>query len=472
MAGGAWDRTRVSPTPPTVSSYAIRWACHKPARSRPDRILLVNHVRKTTDVTCLACGCLCDDLTVVVDGGAVVEVENACPVGLAWFEAACRSSDAPEAMIEGAATTTREAVERAADLLSRARRPVVFGLTRTVTETVRDAVGLAERLKAVVVLDRVGSEIGKAAAFQRQGRVSATLGEVKNRSDVVVFWGANPVETHPRHWDRYSVGPVGRFVPTGRAGRSVFVIGDEKTATAERADVVVPVDPRDDVATLVALRLLIQGKTVRLEDPQKLALLKTVAARWQGARYGAFFFQSRGAVDDRSGADWEAASRLVRDLNDVTRFVLLGMGGPGNTTGAEAALTWQGGFSQGIDYRLGVPTPLDGLCTLDDLLCSGEPDAVVLVGEGFPEGLSAAALGRLRSIPRIVIGPGATCSIEPRPTVAIATARAGFDAGGTVIRGDGIGLPVRTVAAPIHPSDRDVIHQLIERLKITIGGPS
>ena len=44
--------------------------------------------------------------------------------------------------------------------------------------------------------------------------------------------------------------------------------------------------------------------------------------------------------------------RLVRELNDVTRFVLLGLGRPGNLAGAEAALTWQSGYMQGVDYRL------------------------------------------------------------------------------------------------------------------------
>ena len=31
------------------------------------------------------------------------------------------------------------------------------------------------------------------------GYPSCTLGEVKNRADVVVFWGCNPMHAHPRH---------------------------------------------------------------------------------------------------------------------------------------------------------------------------------------------------------------------------------------------------------------------------------
>ena len=67
----------------------------------------------------------------------------------------------------------------------------------------------------------------------------ATLGEVKYRADVVGILGDRPIVTHPRHWERYSVEPVGRFVPEGRAGRKVVVIDQNRTASAGR-----PTSPR------------------------------------------------------------------------------------------------------------------------------------------------------------------------------------------------------------------------------------
>lgn len=426
--------------------------------------------RVVEDVTCLLCGCLCDDLTVVVEDDSVVEVRNACEAGRRWFAQQAQPDPSPAASVDGQAVELREAVARAADLLSAARAPVVFGLTRTVTETVRDALELAEAVGARVVLNRAAADLGRVAAFQRQGRVAATLGEVKNRADVVVFWGADPARTHPRHGERYSVEAKGRFIPEGRGGRTVVVVDAEKTATAEGADVFIPLPPQHDVAALVALRLWLGGKTLgrdqtRTADGFDLAPLERLVPVLRQARYGAFFFQGRGPRHDRSGADWEAASRLVRDLNDVTRFVLLGLGGPGNLAGAEAALTWQGGFLQGVDYRLGLPSPLDDLATLDELLAAREPDVILSVADGLPEDLSDAARAHLAAIPRIVIGPGATATTGPARTVAIATAAAGFDAGGTVARADGVGLPVRTVRAATRPSDQAVVRGIRERLR-------
>ena len=122
-------------------------------------------------------------------------------------------------------------------------------------------------------------------------------------------------------------------------------------------------------------------------------------------------------------------SRLVRDLNDVTRFVLLGLGKAGNGAGAEAALTWQSGYLQGVDYRLGFPSPLDDLVTLDELLNAGETDAVIVVGDADWAGVSDVAKQRLATLPVIAIGAQAA---QFSAGVAIPTAAPGFDEGGTV----------------------------------------
>ena len=42
---------------------------------------------------------------------------------------------------------------------------------------------------------------------------------MKNRADLVLFWGADPLATHPRHLERYAAEPAGLFVPRGRADR-------------------------------------------------------------------------------------------------------------------------------------------------------------------------------------------------------------------------------------------------------------
>jgi formylmethanofuran dehydrogenase subunit B len=38
-----------------------------------------------SDVTCLGCGCACDDISITVRDGRIVEAARACDLGVAWF---------------------------------------------------------------------------------------------------------------------------------------------------------------------------------------------------------------------------------------------------------------------------------------------------------------------------------------------------------------------------------------------------
>lgn len=426
--------------------------------------------RVVEDATCPACGCLCDDLRIALEDDRIVGIEAACALGARWFAAESARPIGAIAAIDGAPSAPEAALDCAAAILREARCPVVFGLTRTVLETTREALALADLLGARVVLDRSDDECRRVVAYQNQGRVTATLGEVKTRADALVFWRCDPARTHPRHFERYSADAVGRFVPGGRSGRLVIVVDHERTASAEAADLFVRLPEGDDLAAFKTLRLLLSGRSV---DPAPLGIdAETLAALRQRAaskRYWAIFAGADELDPGRSSAAWEELARLVREANEVARVVLLGLGRAGNLAGAEAVLTWQTGFLGGVEFSGAGPRPLEGRGTLADLLESGAADAVLAVADGWPEGLSDAAVRHLASIPRIVIGPPALFEGRPGPTLALAAATPAIDASGTLVRVDGVSLPVRALFAGRLPADRQWLEQLRHRLQDGTG---
>jgi formylmethanofuran dehydrogenase subunit B len=446
-----------------------------PAGSREPNAPLNDSVPSAVSaVTCLGCGCLCDDIEVAMDGGQIVEARRACEVGWRWFETEGRQPEAPLATVEGEFAEAEPALERAADVLRRAKRPVVFGLTRSVTETTRAALALADRLGALVLLERTRAELDRIASFQDSGRVTATLGEVKGRADLVVFWGVDPVTTHPRHCERYSTEPVGRYVPEGRSGRTVIVIDVERTATASKADLFVELGSDRDLELCTALRLLIHEPTT--SDPSELARscgvepssLTRLVALLRGARYGAIFYGNRRPAEGGARVVWDSASSLVRDLNGVTRFVLMSLGRPGNVAGAEAALAWQTGYPQSLDFGTGFPVPVDDTVTLDEVLAAGEADALLIVADHLPEGLSSAAESHLKTIPIVVIGPERAQRAARRPTVGLLSSTTGIEVSGTVTRSDGVVLPLRPLRPSRYPSDRNWVERILQRI-VEIG---
>ncbi|HEV3165406.1 MAG TPA: formylmethanofuran dehydrogenase subunit B [Isosphaeraceae bacterium] len=421
------------------------------------------------DATCTACGCLCDDIALRIAGGRIIGAWNACERGLEWFLADHGHHEWPDATVEGRPASVEDAIGRAAEILSQAKAPVVLGLTATTIEAQREAVALADRLGAVIAPTHAAEAEPLARAVQRVGRVSATLGEVKNRADVVVFWGVDPIRTHPRHWERYSVEPRGRFVPEGRASRKVLVADTERTATADRADLFLLVPADAQLEMLWTLRAALKGAEIderQLERSTGIAAgaLRDWADRLARARYGAFFFGPGLGLAPGGAACVEAALLLVRDLNATGRFVALTLGSPGNAAGAEAVLTWQTGCPLGADFQLGYPRdPAEGASVLS-LLEQAQADAALIVADDVMSSLPLSAREHLARIPTVVIAPDATS--PPRSaTVAIASATYGIHTPGTVVRYDGVSLPLRPALTTNRPTDRDLLQKIAARVR-------
>jgi hypothetical protein len=154
----------------------------------------VDTPRVVPHATCLGCGCACDDIEVVVVADRIVEARRACPLGVAWFG---DGSVPARAVVEGGDVTGPLAIDAVARLLLRARRPLVYLAPELSCEAQREAVGLADGLRALLDTVSTDTVLPSILAMQERGRASATLGEVRNRADVLVWWGVDPDARYP-----------------------------------------------------------------------------------------------------------------------------------------------------------------------------------------------------------------------------------------------------------------------------------
>ncbi len=297
------------------------------------------------DIACTVCGCVCDDLVVHLKDERIVRLEGACTLAEPWF-ARVAQAERPAASVRGTATELSEAVSCAAEILSTSRAPLIFGLSRSSTAGQRLAVRLAERLGATIDTTASVCHGPSIMAIQQVGESSCSLGEVRNRADLVIFWGANPAESHPRHFERYSLDAKGMFVPRGRDDREVIVIDTQPTATSERADWFFQVPADSDFDIIWAVRQLLRG--IPLPPAWDIGIphsqLKKLASRLLSCRYGAVFFGLGFARRGIGHANVEALLQLVADLNAYTRFTARRLRIPGDVAGADTVLCWQTGF--------------------------------------------------------------------------------------------------------------------------------
>jgi formylmethanofuran dehydrogenase subunit B len=403
--------------------------------------------------TCLGCGCACDDIEVVVVADRIAEARRACPLGAAWFG---DGSVPARAVVEGGDVAGPLAIDAVARLLLRARRPLVYLAPELSCEAQREGIGLADGLRALLDTISTDTVLPSILAMQERGRASATLGEVRNRADVLVWWGVDPDARYPRYPTRYAPQPSGLQVPEGRRSRRVIAVDVGEARGPADADVRIAVSPADEVATLTALRALLGTGTPAqpTDEGGAWANARAVAAAIGAARYVVVAADA----EPSPGRDPARAAALIawtQALNRPTRAALSTLRAGGNRSGADAVLTSQTGYPTAVDFSRGFPRYVahDGATAR---LARGEIDAVLIVG------LAAGAPAAVRAAqPLAVIGPRASEAAGAQ--VAIDTGVAGIHAGGTALRLDDVPLPLRPSLAHV-PDPASVLRALRDRV--------
>ncbi len=420
--------------------------------------------RIISDVACTMCGCVCDDLHVTVDGQRVAGFSPPCALAESWLLGQTRADGVP-ARVNGQIAPSEMAIERAAEILRQSISPLVYGLSRSSTPGQRAAVRLADRIGAYVDTTASTCHAPSILALQVVGESTATLGEIRDRSDLVIYWGSNPLESHPRHMERIVEAP-GMLTPAGRADRHVVVVDVERTATAEVADTFVQVQPGGDFDLIWALRAMLRGIPI---DSQAVAGvdrddIQRLADTLSCCRHGAVFFGLGLTRRNVPHATVEALLRLVTDLNGHTRFVARRMRIPGDVAGADTVLCWQTGFPFSVSLSRGYPRYNPGEYTANSLLERGEVDAALLVGSEGVAKLTDAARQHLNCIPTIVLDYPEVASTL-RPAVHFTTAVYGIHRSGTAYRMDEVPIPLRAVLESPLPAD----HEILKCIQQAIG---
>jgi len=392
---------------------------------------------------CLGCGCACDDIRIIVRNRTIVEARNACELGARWFgdgqvpgrvRTGDRDSDLPGAI---AAIATR---------LRNANRPLVYLAGDLSCEAQRAAIAVADILHAII--DTVTTDTAGAGilAAQRRGRASASLGEIRNRADMVLFWGIDPATRYPRFVSRYAPEPEGLYV-SGRRGRVVIAadVGADRAVTD--ADVRFAYGAEEEVVALALTRAAVLGRAAPSAAPDSLdGRTAALADRLRTGRYVAIVADG----EPSPGRDPRRSDGLValaEALNGPTRCALCTLRGGGNRSGADAVLTAQTGYPMAVDFARGTPRyrPYAGAAPL---LARGEIDAALVIGA--PASLPESIRTKLATVACCAVGPGASRS-PYSVAVAIDTGVAGIHEGGTAFRMDDIPLPLR----PALPAPND-----------------
>ena len=350
--------------------------------------------------------------------------------------------------------------------MANAKYPLIYGLSSTCVEAIEVAVELAEILRGVIDHTATVCHGPTVLATQEVGAVSMTFAPVLHVADTIVFWGSNPREAHQNHFTRLIMA-AGRF-RKGRKDRRVIVIDVRKTMSADMADMFIQVEPGKDYELITALRMALRD--LEIEAPVVAGVprekIYELAEILKTSKYVVIFF---GMGVTQSGAklrNIQAVIRLVQELNEWTKAVLLPMRGHYNVTGAGQVLLWTTGYPYAVDFSRGFPRMAVGVTTAVDLLANGDVDAALIIASDPVAHFPRKAVEHLAKIPVIVID--AKWSLTTAfADVIIPAGLVGIECEGTAYRMDGVPIYMKKVVDP-PPNvlcDVEILKRLVEKVK-------
>jgi len=470
------------------------------------------------NVTCPICGTFCDDIELTIKNNKITNIKNACAMGEAKFLNYANPNHRnlkPLIRKNGQLTQTtwNEAIKKTAQILVEAKYPLLYGWSSTSCEATRLGVELAEEIGGVIDNTSSVCHGPSILSIQDQGISTCTLGQIRHRADLIIYWGSDPYSAHPRHLERYSAFTDGRFQPSewrryvsrlrgvtskkklARASklvlmeeisvppiignhvpptlemeeeRKTIVIDVRRTRSAEFADYFIQVEPNKDYELLQAMRMLVKNEELEVDQVAgvPVEVLEKISDVMINCKFGVLFFGVGLTMSAGKHRNIDAALALTRDLNFRTKFVIMPMRGHFNVTGANTVFLWQTGYPFAIDFSQGYPAYNPGETSAVDILARDESDAALVIASDPVANFPKNATQNLVKKPLIVIDPEKSATAL-MADVVLPSAFVGIETEGTAYRMDSVPLPLKQIVKPKSSilSDEKILQKILKEVR-------
>jgi formylmethanofuran dehydrogenase subunit B len=385
----------------------------------------LNIKTKTITATCPACGLLCDDILVENNNNKINVLTKGCVKAVRFFEQPLNEATP---LINGKSASLQQAIAHAARLIKASQQPLFAGLSSDVAGF-RSIYNLAQVTNGNLQHINAQSMSRNMKVLQSTGWQTTTLGEVKNRADVIVCFG--DVATHnPRFFERF-VDVDGMFVTAKK--RQIIMFNDAENKDIIKGDAleaawILALRAADMPSVTIALRALVAGKVLKATEIAaiKISDLQAVADKLKAAKYAVLAWVAKDLDFPHAELTIQNITETVAILNQTTRAAGLPLGGSDCDTSANNAHTWLNGK---VLADLGATNSP-----------SSKPDLQIWVNSFNPDAPPSVC-----HTPTIILGHANT-PWAAHADVFIPVATPGLDCGGTLFRVDSaVILPLKKV---------------------------
>ena len=400
-------------------------------------------------VTCTGCALLCDDIEAIVENNRIKEIKNACRRGAARMKG-CSNRLVPS--VDQKSADIGSSIRKAAQIIRNSKAPMLFGLDNSTCEAQIKGIHFAKKINAII--DDTSSfcqGILIERVFAQKFR-TCSLDDIRNKADVLVYWGSDAQDSQPRHLSRFSYFPRGELRQRGyEEDRIAIAIDVRESNTAKICKGhFYRISPKGDREFIMALVEALSGKVPAYNTKKMLEL----AGILKKAEFGAIFVGIGLTYSIKD--DFDILAALVQKLPN---FNIMPMVGHYNMRGFNEALFKETGFVNKVKF--------DGKAVHDikysimESLNKKSIDAIVVMGSDPVSSLPGTVLAHLAAIPVICIDPCVTMTSKIA-AVTIPSAASGLESGGTAVRLDGKVIGLSKIIKSDHLTDEAILDQLME----------
>jgi formylmethanofuran dehydrogenase subunit B len=401
--------------------------------------------------TCTGCALLCDDIEAIVENNRIKETRNTCRRGAARMKG-CMNRLVPS--IAQKPVDIESSIKKAVEILRNAKSPMLFGFDNSTCETQAKGIQLARKLNAII--DDTSSFCQGLLIeniLQKKLR-TCYLDDIRNKADVLVYWGSDAQDSQPRHLSRFSYFPRGESRQRGyEEDRLAIAIDVRESNTAKICKghfYRIPL--KGDREFILALMEALSGKAPAYDTQNMLGL----ASILKKAEFGGIFVGIGLTYSIKN--DFQILTALADML---PKFNIMPMVGHYNMRGFNVALFKETGFVNRVKFEgNGVQ---DNKYAIIETLKNKSIDAIVVVGSDPVLSLPRCVIPHLASIPVVCIDPCQTFTSRIA-TVNIPSASSGVESAGSAVRMDGKVIGLKKIVENNYMTDEDIIKRLVEAL--------
>jgi formylmethanofuran dehydrogenase subunit B len=358
-----------------------------------------------------------------------------------------------EARIGGKPASLAAAVERAAEILSASRLPVIAGLGTDVAGA-RAAILLAERLCGAYDHMRSAQIFASLDVMRQAGLMFTTPNEARLRADVFLFIGPDLIDLWPRMIERLAPAEIPPYDLKEEQRKVLWIApGRGQKPGGLRVETL---DSSDLHTTLAALRACVGGRPVNCAKALR-SKLDIFAEVLKNARFGVAGWGG----DSLDSLSIEMLQGLIRDLNKTTRFSSLPLGSNQNASGVVQTSGWMTGFPMRTSFGRGFPEHDTWRFESTRMVEDGEADAALWI----------SAYGRetpqwRRNVPLVaLVSPQTAFAKEPQVYIEIGCP--GLDHDAVEYDRETTSLVIRQAS---QPSEAPSVEAVIGQIAKQIGG--